>query len=594
MATVPEYTGFVPARNQAQDVFNTNMAQYFSYIANLAPSINTVAQEINGTAVTVAQTTAEETATRTATEVEAALTVYVNDASGYATDAANSATLASNLADATAANTATYTSVSAGLAATVDTNYFRVIEAPEATRVSVYRNDAGAATLITTYYTKTGVDAKQAAAVRLNRSLQRLGDHGQTLHSDFNLAAYGLGSQLFGGVQDAMDGEELFTVQRATSKYVLQHTDDGSLKYVEVPIDTIAREWNPETGEYAAKIEGSATNVLRWSQDFTNAAWIKANVTATTTSAASPITGINYNRITENLLESEHFIEQFFSTQIDTQYAFSCFLKPSANRGAMLRSVIGFPEDGRIRVNPDGTTNITGAWDSASVTPIGDGYLVRGVRTATETRSDGLFRIQLANGASTVYLGDGESYIEAIGAQVEEGNSPTSYIPTTDAPVTRAADNVQRVLGGEFNPNEGTMIWSGYPSNDNTTGQVVFGLSDGTLNNRTLIRVQTLPSGGIVQLVSVREGVISSATPVFGFHANEKLTLGLAYWLGGWRYSINGVVVAEKTDISGQVTATIMHASNAPGSSQYNGTTEYLKYIPTELTAAQLQELTAL
>lgn len=39
-----------------------------------------------------------------------------------------------------------------------------------------------------------------------------------------------------------------------------------------------------------------------------------------------------------------------------------------------------------------------------------------------------------------------------------EGQKPfTSYIPTTDSPVTRAADEVYRTLGEEFNPDEGTL-----------------------------------------------------------------------------------------------------------------------------------------
>lgn len=36
--------------------------------------------------------------------------------------------------------------------------------------------------------------------------------------------------------------------------------------------------------------------------------------------------------------------------------------------------------------------------------------------------------------------------------------APSSYIKTEDAPVTRAADNVSRVLGEEFNASEGTLF----------------------------------------------------------------------------------------------------------------------------------------
>lgn len=159
----------------------------------------------------------------------AVLNELVVDAGDSAATAADSAATAVNMADAVAQATATYASISAGIAGTVDTDYFRVIEAPEASKISVYQNDAGSATLIATYYTQAGVDAKAAAGVRLNRSLQRLGDRGQTLHSDFNLNAYGLGTALVGGVEDALDAEDVWNVVRETPTLALQHTADGSL-----------------------------------------------------------------------------------------------------------------------------------------------------------------------------------------------------------------------------------------------------------------------------------------------------------------------------------------------------------------------------
>lgn len=44
-----------------------------------------------------------------------------------------------------------------------------------------------------------------------------------------------------------------------------------------------------------------------------------------------------------------------------------------------------------------------------------------------------------------------------IGGQVDLGSGATSYIPTTDSPVTRAADNCTIDIGEAFNPDEGTL-----------------------------------------------------------------------------------------------------------------------------------------
>jgi len=83
-----------------------------------------------------------------------------NNASTSASNAATSEQNAENYADYIASAQGIYSDVASGLSATVDGDYFRVVESVDSKSIAVYRNDAGSETLITTFYTTNGVDSR--------------------------------------------------------------------------------------------------------------------------------------------------------------------------------------------------------------------------------------------------------------------------------------------------------------------------------------------------------------------------------------------------------------------------------------------------
>ena len=520
----------------------------------------------------------------------------VSDADASANAAAGSATTASNMADAVAQATETYTSVSAGLADTVDTNYFRVIEAPEATRVSVYRNDAGSATPITTYYTKTGVDAKQAAAVRLNRSLQRLGDHGQTLHSDFNLAAYGLGTPLYGGVQDAFEtAEGIWQTERLGGSLALQHVDDGSLKYVYVPPNTIAREWNPGTGQYQAQISGAVTNELLYSAQFDNAAWIKARTTLGTIASGS-VVGEGYKLIASSDTNSTHTLGQL-------RPAFSgsrvfCFVGKAAEYSNIKLTVLGGTVQYGMGFNlSDGSTfaaNIGGVSEASvgRAIHLGSGwylcYIIVDVEAANEVR---LF---ISEGSSHILSGDGTSGIYIAHAQLTQGDAPGPVIVTEGAPVTRATDNISRKLGAEFNVNKGTFfVEFYYQSGVTTAGRLVVLREDGgsiTANSRFI----SLASGNSVRMESYLQGVSSGSYPL-GTASNGVNRIALAWDGDNAIACLNGGTVVSAVMPVMPIDYYRFNGTVTTGAEVITNAGKKVDFLfPHALTAAQLQELTTL
>lgn len=81
----------------------------------------------------------------------------------------------------------------------------------------------------------------------------------------------------------------------------------------------------------------------------------------------------------------------------------------------------------------------------------------------------------------------GESII-VLGAQIEEGLNPSSYIPTSGSTVTRAADNVD-ITGTNFSSwynttdQKGTVYSEGVARAFSGDHHVYFSISDGSLNN---------------------------------------------------------------------------------------------------------------
>jgi len=71
-------------------------------------------------------------------------------------------------------------------------------------------------------------------------------------------------------------------------------------------------------------------------------------------------------------------------------------------------------------------------------------------------------------------------------SQVETGTKATSYIPTTSAPVTRAADSLHYTVGSDITQGQGSLYCE-FVSSISAISSIVLSLSDNTYNNRMYI-----------------------------------------------------------------------------------------------------------
>jgi len=240
------------------------------------------------------------------------------------------------------------------------------------------------------------------------------------------------------------------------------------------PVDVPRIGYDPVTHAHEGLIlEAAATNLLLRSQEFDTGSWVKARVSITTGSTAAftaPDGTTTADKLVEDTSNNTHLTEQVVATVSGTVYTLSVFAKASERTKLNLS----------VYTNVSTSTNfdlsaVTASNSLGTITDIGGGWF-RCTHTHTSGfTGSGYFDVYLLN-ASTVssYTGDGSSGIYLWGAQLEAGSTATSYIPTTSAQVTRAADIVTGsglVYCTTAEPASGETLWDAATSY--TVGQVV-------------------------------------------------------------------------------------------------------------------------
>ena len=230
----------------------------------------------------------------------------------------------------------------------------------------------------------------------------------------------------------------------SSSNVIFRSTFIGSIDNVSVKESTknnLARVDYDGTAS-SLLVEPQRTNIVPYSEDFSNADWIK--------SAASVVSGFtspdgtdNAFKLVEDTSTGIHRISVDGITVVTEKYSVSIYAK-SDGRNEIRVSLANYFSSG------------TDAYFNLDTKVITLGSLAE--NGLIETLSNGWFRcsftsknvgfaggnakvhIDTALNGSTSYTGDGTSGVYIYGAQLEEGAYPTSYIPTDGGTVTRVQD----------------------------------------------------------------------------------------------------------------------------------------------------------
>jgi hypothetical protein len=336
-------------------------------------------------------------------------------------------------------------------------------------------------------------------------------------------------------------------------------------------------------------IEESRTNLLTYSEQFDNAAWTKGGVTVSANTSTAP----NGSMVADTIstVASGNSLYQDYSTTGTSTLTASIYIHNSSTATSIQFMLWWGNGAGYVagNINPISSTlsvgqgGVTGA--SYTITPAGNGWYRYSI-SATGTPNNGSVRVQ-------AYLNTAGSNAIVWGAQLEAGAFATSYIPTTSASVTRAAD-VAQITGsnfsGMYNQNAGTLFAVAergvVPS-----GQFpdLIRVTDGTTSNQ--IELGYLTEG--LTSFSVSTAGVSQAV-FYPPSALRKRKLAGSYATNYSSMANNGVLVGPDTSVttpSGLNKMVI--GDNGLAGNYLNGTISQIAYYPSRLTDTQLQTLTS-
>jgi hypothetical protein len=337
-------------------------------------------------------------------------------------------------------------------------------------------------------------------------------------------------------------------------------------------------------------IEEQRTNLLTYSSEFENTAWTKTNATVSANVTIAPD-----GTLTADKLEP--------ATTASTSIYQSVVIAASSYTGSVyVKKGSGASDANRFYLR-DSTTSTTLLQVAIDYDTLVITYVIGSTGASVQNVGNGWLRVSLTITSSLTigntlrygvcFVGNNETageFAYAWGAQLEAGAFSTSYIPTTSATVTRAADNAS-MEGSNFsswyNQSEGT-IYAAVSFTNTSSFNTVYSITDGTVSNaiRTIQwnngtdRPSNIVTAGVLQMNPVSTGLIGNAKYCVAFALNNA------------NYAKNGVLGVDDTSVTLPTVNQLAFGSTAGATFYLNGHIQSIKYYPKRLPNADLQRLT--
>ena len=348
-------------------------------------------------------------------------------------------------------------------------------------------------------------------------------------------------------------------------------------------------------------LEAAGTNLVTYSEQFDNAAWIKTNATITANAAAAPDGTTTAEKLASSTGTWPTFIHQTFGGS--GTRTLSVFAKASNSSWLAMGGIGAGGELAYFNLSTGVIATIQGNVTNASMSKLPNGWYRCSVICDFQSYG-GFIPVSGDNTLNIAPIGQG---VFLWGAQLEQNPYATSYIPTVASTVTRAADtstsatvtraaDLASMTGTNFSSwyrqDQGTIYQSvkllaASPQDNQYYGATFSAVTDAT--TRVTHDYSSLGGGASARTIILSDAGATSATLVIlPFNATTRKTAS-AMQVGSVAFAANGQIV---TGTATAMPSTVDRMFLSKSGFTPNTTISRFAYYPVRLPDAQLQTIT--
>ena len=334
-------------------------------------------------------------------------------------------------------------------------------------------------------------------------------------------------------------------------------------------------------------LEPTRTNLITYSEDFSQSYWTKDGLSIISNQVISPDGTLNADKLIEGTNSGIHKIVKPY-TGISGTNTCSIFVKPNGV------TKIGITSTESVSVlssfDLSNGTLISSLSDDYSITPFPNGWFRISSTDIGGNRKMAVFLLNDTGNYS--YQGDGVSGVYIYGAMLEQGSYPTSYIPTNGSTVTRSAETANGSGDAStFNDSEGVLMAEISALDDDNTNRFI-SLSSGQYQNRVAIFFDATNNNINVQIRSndVNQPIVGEFN---NYNIKEFNKILIKYKKNDVDIYINGFLLSHNTNCNMAVGLSEIAFDDGGGLSDLYGNTKQVQYFDTTLTNSELETLTS-
>ena len=243
----------------------------------------------------------------------------------------------------------------------------------------------------------------------------------------------------------------------------------------ELPIDMPRFYWKNKDGAILSEI--GKVNFVKYSSDWSNAAWAKTNITLDSGEVIAPNGKDTLSEVIPTTSSAQHYMQQIISTTVGVEYTFSIYVKGGeSNKVELLLAdnVSPYTDFARLYFDLDtlAATSPT-TLSRVNVEEAGNGWYRISV-TDVATNASTILRIILPSSTGALnWAGNGVGGVYLWGAQLEIGGNASSYIPTEATTASRDSDYIIGLYSKEIFKGNGSVLYDTSAFYDDTSSNYI-------------------------------------------------------------------------------------------------------------------------